>query len=218
MRLFLFVIMILSSGGWALAQPAPQLGPETEMPSVDDLDTLIPEVEDNEAAVVSQGDDSALSELEALFSSLSKADSDASAGRIARKIQMIWLESGSDTADLLMARAGRALKGGDLPLALDLLDTVVTLEPDFAEGWNRRATVFYMQRDFGHSLVDIERTLALEPRHWGALSGLAIIQRRLGQEQRALATFKRAVEINPGLKDAKEAIDALEKAAEGEPT
>jgi tetratricopeptide (TPR) repeat protein len=218
MRLFLFVILILWSSGWALAQSAPQLGPETDIPSADDLDTLIPETEESGAAVVGQGRDSESSELDTLFSSLMKADSDASAARIARKIQMIWLDSGSDTVDLLMVRAGAALKGGDLPLALDLLDAVVTLQPDFAEGWNRRATVFYMQRDFGHSLVDIERTLALEPRHWGALSGLAIIQRRLGEEDLALETFKRAVEINPGLVDAKEAIDTLEKAAEGEPT
>ncbi|WP_417687116.1 tetratricopeptide repeat protein [Roseibium sp.] len=201
----------------ATAQTEPDLGPDAEEPSVNDLETLIPENENSGAAVVDNDGPPPASELEDLFASLGRAENDKIADGIARRIQILWLESGSDTVDLLMARAGAALKGDDLPLALDLLDVVVTLEPDFAEGWNRRATVFYMQKDFGRSLADIERTLALEPRHWGALSGLAIIQRRLGQEKRALSTFKQAVEIHPGLKNARESIESLEKAAAGEP-
>lgn len=130
---------------------------------------------------------------------------------------MSWMDSGSDTVDILMSRAGKAIQSEDQALALDLLDVIVVLRPSYAEGWNRRATVHYMREDFGKSLVDIERTLALEPRHWGALSGLAIIQRRLGFKDDALATFKRALEINPGLENATKAIEDLEKEAEGSP-
>ncbi|MEJ8473097.1 tetratricopeptide repeat protein [Roseibium algae] len=217
MRLSLFVILILSSASAGFAQTAPELGPGAEIPSVDDLDTLIPETDEDQPAVVASDEAVEPTKLDALFASLKQAQSDAVAERIARQIQIQWLESGSDTVDLLMSRAGAALKGEDLALALDLLDVVVTLSPGFAEGWNRRATAFYMQQDFARSLVDIERTLALEPRHWGAMSGLGIIQRRLGHDDRALETFKSAVEINPGLSNARESIEALEKAAEGEP-
>ena len=116
-----------------------------------------------------------------------------------------------------MSRSTKALRADNHGLALDLLDVVVTLKPKFAEGWNRRATVFYMQKEYGRSLVDIERTLALEPRHWGALSGLGIIQKRLGKDEAAMETFRRALEIHPGLENARQALDALEKAAEGDP-
>ncbi|WP_417667712.1 tetratricopeptide repeat protein [Roseibium sp.] len=217
MRLFLFVISILWPLNVGLAQTVPDLGPDAEEPSVNDLETLVPDAEDKGAAVVDNDGPPESNELDDLFSSLGRAESDSIADGIARRIQLLWLESGSDTVDLLMARAAAALKADDLALSLDLLDVVVTLEPEFAEGWNRRATVFYMKKDFARSLVDIERTLALEPRHWGALSGLAIIQRRLGQEDRALETFKQAVEIHPGLQNARESIEALEKEAAGEP-
>lgn len=217
MRLLLFVILILGAMGSSFAQTTPDLGPEADVPSVDDLDTLIPEVDADQPAVVDPDGPPEASELDALFVRLKDAEGTSEADRIAREIQLLWLDSGSDTVDLMMARAGQALKAESHALALDMLDIVVTLSPDFAEGWNRRATVFYMQRDFARSLVDIERTLALEPRHWGAMSGLAIIQRRLGQEDRALVTFKKAVEIHPGLTNALETIEALEKEAAGEP-
>ena len=157
------------------------------------------------------------SRLDELFANLAKSDNPKEAERIGREIQMLWMDSGSDTVDVLMSRAGKAIQADDHALALDLLDTVVILKPTYAEGWNRRATVHYMTEDFGKSLVDIERTLALEPRHWGALSGLAIIQRRLGFESEALATFRRALEVNPSLENATKAVNDLEKEAEGEP-
>lgn len=218
MRLILFVISILCVSGLVLAQTVPDLGPDASEPSLDDLETLIPGDEQiDEPAVVERGKPSSKNELDDLFARLADAQSDRSASGVAHKIQLLWLESGSDTVDLLMSRAGVALKADNLALALDLLDVVVTLRPDFAEGWNRRATVFYMQKNFGRSLLDIERTLALEPRHWGALSGLGIIQRRLGLEEEALLTFKRAVEIHPGLENVHQSIADLEKEAAGEP-
>lgn len=219
MRLFLFSLLFAFTTTVGFAQQVPDLGPEEDTPSLDDLGTM-PETEtDNTAGkVVADGkQEEEADELEVLFEQLAAAGEPKRAAAIARKIQIKWLESGSDTVDVLMSRAAAALQGKDYPLALDLLDVVVILKPDFAEGWNRRATVYYMQKDLGRSLTDIERTLALEPRHFGALSGLGIIQRRIGKEDAALKTFRRALEIHPGLKNAKEALEALEKDAEGEP-
>ncbi|WP_420413383.1 tetratricopeptide repeat protein [Roseibium sp.] len=215
----MFAILILFAPVAATAQTVPDLGPEADTPSVEDFDALPdPEPETGGQVVVEDEDPTeTLSKLDSLYADLSGADDPAVRERVSRDIRRIWMDSGSDTVNLLMVRAGHAIQAKDHGLALDLLDVVVVLRPSFAEGWNRRATVHYMKEDFGKSLVDIERTLALEPRHWGALSGLAIIQRRLGFENESLETFRRALQIHPGLENAENAIEALEKAAEGEP-
>jgi len=101
------------------------------------------------------------------------------------------------------------------PRALDVLDQVVLLKPDFAEGWNKRATVYYLIDDYGSSLADIRRTLALEPRHFGALSGLGFILDETGQKEQAIAVFRKALAINPQLDRIKEAVERLEKETAG---
>ncbi|WP_106751476.1 tetratricopeptide repeat protein [Pannonibacter carbonis] len=213
MRLFLFltflVPLLLPVGG--LAQPVP---PGSDEPRAEDLGTL------PEAPAPDEPKTRSVEEppVETLYRQLAAANSEGEARRIARRIQIVWLQSGSDTVDLLMERAAIALKAENYPLALDLLDNVVTMKPSYAEGWNRRATVYYMRQDFGRSLADIERVLALEPRHWGALSGLAIIQRQLDQEQRALATFRKVLEVYPLLDSARKAVEQLETQLAGKPT
>ncbi|MEP3049090.1 MAG: tetratricopeptide repeat protein [Roseibium sp.] len=215
----MFALLIPLSAGLASAQPVPDLGPETQPPSAEDFDAVPqdPPEEGGQVVVEENDADEAESKLDQLYAELAEADDPATRERTTRKIRALWIKSGSDTVDVLMSRSGKAIQADNHALALDLLDVVVVLKPSFAEGWNRRATVHYMREEFGKSLVDIERTLALEPRHWGALSGLAIIQRRLGFESDALATFKKALEIHPGLENASEAVESLEKAAEGAP-
>ncbi|MTI00122.1 tetratricopeptide repeat protein [Roseibium sp. RKSG952] len=216
MRFSVFILFVFVSALAAQAQPTPDLGPESELPSVDDLDTL-PELEIEEGAGTVADGSRDLEVLDALFEQLAISGDPQTTEAIANEIQKIWLKSGSDTVDVLMQRASKAMQADDHGLALDLLDVIVTLKPDFAEGWNRRATVFYMRQDYGSSLADIERTLALEPRHWGALSGLAIIQRRLGVEDRALDSFRQALKIHPGLENARTAVEELELEEQGEP-
>lgn len=216
MRLFLLYFGLYILAAPSLAQQVPDLGPDATPPSVDDLHAL-PELDEEEGAKVVADGAAEADKLSALYDSLANAQTKSEADKIARDIQMVWLDSGSDTVDVLMKRAAVALRSDKAGLALDLLDTVVTLRPEFAEGWNRRASVFYMQEQFGKSLADIERTIALEPRHWGALSGLAIIQRRLGRDEQALETFRRALTIHPELENAKSAVEDLSSKAEGEP-
>ncbi len=135
--------------------------------------------------------------LERLFAELGRTEDGLLASRIETEIWRTWHVSGSDTIDLLMQRSMMAMSVEKFDEALTHLSSVVELAPDFAEGWNKRATVLYLMRRFEDSIADVDRTLALEPRHFGALSGLGLIHRQLGDEAKALEFFERAVEVNP---------------------
>jgi tetratricopeptide (TPR) repeat protein len=153
--------------------------------------------------------------LDELFKRLA-ATSDAEEGKgIAGAIERVWLRSGSDTADLLMSRAVAAVQVKDLPLSLELLDKVVAIEPDWAEGWNKRATVRFMTNDINGAMADIDRVLKLEPRHFGALSGMGFILEREGLDKRALEVFRHVLTIYPGLPDIKKIVDKLAPEVEG---
>ena len=123
--------------------------------------------------------------------------------------------SASDTTNLLMTRAKEAMEGQDFDLALKLLTAVVEIKPEYVEGWNRRATVYYMKKDFGAALSDIAHTLALEPRHFGALSGLGMILQDVGDDKHALEVFRRALAIDPHLQRIPELVKTLTEKVEG---
>jgi tetratricopeptide (TPR) repeat protein len=124
-------------------------------------------------------------------------------------------KSGSDTADLLMSWAGKAIQAKSYPLALDILDQVVLLRPTFAEAWNKRATVHFLMDDYSSSISDIRQTLAMEPRHFGALSGLGVILQAMDRKDEAIRAFKRALEVNPQLEKVRESLEKLEKEVAG---
>ena len=152
--------------------------------------------------------------LDALFAELSLAADDAWE-QDQTEIWALWAQSGSDSMDLLLGRATKAMEAQDYDLALRFLNDLVRLAPDFAEAWNKRATVHFLRGDFGDSVADIQRTLALEPRHFGAISGLGIILERLGDKKGAMAAFRRGLEINPHLPGAQEAVDRLSPDVDG---
>ena len=148
--------------------------------------------------------------LDSLFATLKSAKSVREAKVAESSILGLWLESGSDTVDLLMDWAMKAIDAKNYALALDYLDRVVTMKPDYAEGWNKRATVYFLTDDYKKSIFDIERTLALEPRHFGALSGLGMIMRDIGQDKRAIDAFQRALAVDPYLDNVKKALDEIQ--------
>ncbi len=153
--------------------------------------------------------------LDFLFGALKAAPDEASAKHVEGRIWALWSATTSDTVSLLMSRAKTALDRGEADTALRLLDSVVTLRPDYIEGWNRRATLYYAKNEYERSLDDIKQVLIREPRHFGALAGLGFIMQELGDEKRALDAFRKALEINPRLERIPDLIKTLSEKVEG---
>jgi tetratricopeptide (TPR) repeat protein len=146
--------------------------------------------------------------LPALFARLQSADA-ASAAELRAQIWEIWFAAGEPEVDALMEQGEAAMGSGALRMALALFDAVIERRPDFAEGWNRRATTFYMLGAFDRSAADVARVLALEPRHFGALSGLGLIETARERPEAAIAAFERALAVDPNLPGARINLDTL---------
>ena len=153
--------------------------------------------------------------LDFLFGALKAAPDDASARAVEARIWAIWLQTPSDTAALLMSRAKAAIDARQMDVAVKLLDATIKLRPDFVEAWNRRATVYYLQNDYGRSLADIQQVLAREPRHFGALAGLGMIMQELGDDKHALDAFRKALAVNPHLEKVPDLVKTLSEKVEG---
>jgi tetratricopeptide (TPR) repeat protein len=153
--------------------------------------------------------------LDFLFGALKVAPDEASARHVEARIWALWMQTPSDTAALLMMRAKAAMDAQQMDVAMKLLDAVIKLRPDYVEGWNRRATLYYLQNDYAHSLEDIEQVLVREPRHFGALAGLGMIMQDLGDEKRALDAFRKALAVDPYLEKVPELVKTLSEKVEG---
>jgi tetratricopeptide (TPR) repeat protein len=155
--------------------------------------------------------------LDFLFGALKAAPDQASAKHVEGRIWALWTQTPSDTTMLLMTRAKTAIEKKQPDVALKLLDKVVKLKPDYVEGWNRRATIYYLQNEYAKSMSDIREVLVREPRHFGALAGLGMIMQELGDDKRALDAFKKALEINPYLEKLPDMVKTLTEKVEGRP-
>lgn len=154
--------------------------------------------------------------LTQLYGQLAKAGSEQEAAPVAEAIERIWLYSGSDTISLLMERSLKAVAEKKPDLALKLLDAVVALAPDFAEGWNRRAYVFYTSNNYERALGDLRRVLALEPSHYKALDGVGQILREMGQKKAALKAFHQLLRVHPQWPNVRQAVSELEREVDGQ--
>jgi tetratricopeptide (TPR) repeat protein len=153
--------------------------------------------------------------LDFLFEALKAAPDADSAKLVEGRIWSLWLASGSDTTDLLMSRVKTAQDAKDTKLAIQLLDAVVDVRPEYIEAWNRRATLHFANKDYGKSVADIRQVLAREPRHFGALTGLGVIMQELGEEKLALEAFRRALAVNPHLQKVPDFVKTLTEKVEG---
>jgi tetratricopeptide (TPR) repeat protein len=150
-----------------------------------------------------------------LYARLAAAkDADETAGVITLLLQA-YAESGSDTGDLLLRRARKAISAEEYLDALKILDATIALLPDWAEGWNARATARYLDDDYDGSMADIAQTLKREPRHLGALMGMGAILEARGKTEDALKVYERALAIAPRWRNAQEAADRLKASLAG---
>jgi tetratricopeptide (TPR) repeat protein len=153
--------------------------------------------------------------LDFLFGALKLAPDDTTAKAIEERIWALWVVSRSDTANLLMTRVKTAIEAHEMDLAIELLNSIVKIKPDYIEAWNRRATLYYLKKDYGRSLADIREVLKREPRHFGALSGFGLILQDIGDDKQALEVYRRALAVYPRLQRIPDVVKTLQEKVEG---
>lgn len=166
----------------------------------------------NAATVTSQNDET----LQQLFSNLQQADDGETANDIALKIWDRWMSTSGDTAtDELMERGIFYMQTGNLQVAEDVFSNIIEKHPEYAEAWNKRATVRFLRSNWSGSADDIAKVLAIEPKHFGALSGLAMIRLHQGEYSSALSIYEKVLEIHPFSPDAITYIPKLQDMLKG---
>ena len=153
--------------------------------------------------------------LPPLFYALKNAASAEEAEPVETRIWSLWTQSGDQHIDRLMVTGLAEMAAQRFEQALAAFNSIIRQKPDFAEAWNKRATLFYLLGDYQRSTEDVERVLALEPRHFGALSGLGLIALAVGEERRALEAFEAALLIHPHMAGADTHIRTLREKIKG---
>jgi Flp pilus assembly protein TadD len=152
--------------------------------------------------------------LNALFTRLQETDSRLEAQSIENDIWHIWFNSPDAEVTRLMEQGSIAMNNGDLKTAIEDFSRITEIAPEFAEGWNRRATARYLAGDYEGSRADVAKTLALEPRHFGALSGLGLINAAEDKGEAAIEAWEDALKVNPNMPSVEQNIqDMKEKLA-----
>ncbi len=149
--------------------------------------------------------------LSDLFARLKIAKTEIETERLQAEIWELWMESGREDIDVLMTKGIEEMSLGKYSRAIDVFSAVTELAPDFAEGWNKRATAHYLNGDFKNSMKDIEKTLALEPRHFGAISGLGLIYIAVGNMHGALKAYETVLLLSPNQRGLKAVVEELRR-------
>jgi tetratricopeptide (TPR) repeat protein len=199
------------AGAPALADDAPAAAPQTTPGGQAKPEAPAPQAKQDEAPP--QTPEQARADIYARLAA--SKDADETDGLITLLLHA-YSESGSDTGDLLLHRARQAIGAEEYPDALKILDATIALLPEWAEGWNARATARYLDDDYDGSMADIAQTLKREPRHLGALMGMATILEARGKTEDALKVYERALAIAPHWRNAEEAADRLKGQLAGE--
>ena len=196
----LFLVTAMAMATAMAVAPAPSLAQQAESPEIRPLEP----------------EKTRTDRLDDYFFELKRDAKPASARRIADRIWAEWRRSDSATANQLMEWANDAISDKRYFTALDLLDQIVVLTPDYAEGWNRRATLHYMMNNHAKSMADIHVVLELEPRHFGALMGMASILTAAGSDEAALGTYLKVLEVYPAMREAQDRVSQLSEELAGD--
>jgi len=147
--------------------------------------------------------------LEDLFEILSKTESDVQINEVTSNIWDIWYETNDPSIEADFYRGLESMSTGDLMMAVAFFTRVIDKNPNFAEGWNKRATVYYMLGKFDASMMDIHETLKLEPRHFGAMDGMGLIFIHLEQFDKAIDIYDQMLKIFPNNSSTKQKKEML---------
>lgn len=189
---------------------SPALSPDAMIPEKPLADEALPDLgKDQNAAQRKQA------ELDRLLGLLKHTSNAKEAGKISRQIQGLWAQSGSDTIDLLMQWAEDGINSKNYSLALDFLDNVVALKPDYSEGWMRRAAVHMQLNDLKLAMFDLHEALQLEPRNYNALALVGSIMEMTGRKELALKAYEDALVYYPQMRRAQERVGELLDAETG---
>ena len=166
------------------------------------------DVEARRRAIVWLGEHGTSDDVARLANAL--RDADAGVRRLAeRALWEVWSRSGDDETDRLLDAGIAEMNARDGAAAVATFTRVIGRRPDFAEGWNKRATVYYLMGEYEKSLADCDEVMKRNPYHFGALSGYGMIYLQLGRPEQALAFFERALAVNPNLESVRETVDVL---------
>lgn len=198
--LALFALLALASG--ALAEDAPPVGEAPALPG-----------EAAPAEPPRKPAELRAEQLDILFGHLHQKGVQSSL--VEEKIWALWSASDSPTAEVLLTQSKRAIEDGAPAEALSMLDRLIGANPDFAEAWNKRATLYFMMKRYDAALSDIDKVLELEPRHFGALAGKAMILERQKKYSAAREAYEQALAVNPTLEDVQAALKELDKVEQG---
>lgn len=153
--------------------------------------------------------------LDRLFEKLAAAPDDTQAHAVEMAIWKVWMQPKTAGVKVLLRTGIQDMEDGENESAEQNFSAAIELEPDFAEAWNKRATVRYMMGNYAGSIQDIEHTLSLESRHFGALSGLGLIYDALDEKRAAIEAFRAALEINPHMPGIRDRLKRLVLEVEG---
>jgi tetratricopeptide (TPR) repeat protein len=169
------------------------------------------DVAQRRAGVAGLGRTGLMSDVQALVQAL--RDPDATVRALAEQsLWQVWGRSGDPEVDALFQRGLEQMQGREIDAAIQTFTEVIRRKPEFAEGWNKRATLYYVKGDLEKSLADCDEVMKRNPAHFGALSGYGLIYLQLGQPEQALRYFERALAVDPNLDQIQAAVDALREA------
>ncbi len=155
--------------------------------------------------------------LDALFTRLQKTVAPSEAEAIEQSIWAIWVRYDDAAINKRMSVGIKAMNSGALKISLLAFSEITQMAPAFAEGWNKRATAYFLLGQYEASVRDIQQTLLLEPRHFGALSGMGLIYAAIGKDEAALKVWQKALSINPQMPGIKARVEELLQKLKGEP-
>ena len=183
---------------------AEAIGREQALAALSDDD-----VEARRAAAIELGKAGKMADVDALLDAL--FDEDEGVRSLAEAaVWRVWSRSGDAQADALLESGIRNMDGGRMGAAVDDFTRAIEIRPEFAEGWNKRATAYYLMGDFDQSLHDCDEVIRRNPNHFGALSGYGLIYVQRGELERALEYFERALAINPNMQGVQQSIELIQ--------